>query len=517
MEKLERTKNAKRNIGYGLINKVLTLLLPFFLKTIIIKKLGAEFLGLNSLFTSILGVLNLTELGFGSAVVFSMYKPIAERDNNKLCSLLNLYKKVYRIVGVFIFIVGLVILPFLPMFIHGDVPEGIDVYFAFLIFLANTCLSYVLFAYKKSLLNAHQRNDIISNIGSFVIGSLNLIQICLLIKFSSYYAFIVVMPLFTILENLVTNFVVNRLYPNIICQGMPSKDEIKDIKKKVAGLLINKLCQMSRNSFDCIFLSTFLGLSVTAIYSNYYYIMSAIVGIMAVFATSLIAGIGNSTVTDTREKNYLDLKRINFLYMWISGWFTCCLLCLYQPFMSLWVGESLMLPFSMVILFCMYFYVLKMGDVRAIYLEAVGLWWENRYRMIFESLANIILDYILIIKMGVHGVIAATLITLLIINFGMGSHIVFKFYFKNGKLQEYFKYHLLYFTVTCLSTGFTFVLCQSVPTNGYIGFIIKASLCLIIPNLIYLAIYKKSSIYKTSLTWVFERRIIPQTFKRILL
>lgn len=499
--KLDRIKNTKKNIVFGAINKIVTLFFPFLIKTIIIKTIGIEYLGLNSLFASILQVLNLSELGFGSAIVFSMYKPIAEDDNEKICALLNFYKKVYRIIGVIILAIGLCLLPFLPKLIKGTYPDNINIYLLYLIYLLNTVLSYFLFAYKSSILSAFQKTNIISNINSIITGSLYIIQILMLYFTHNYYMYIIFMPVFTIINNIIVSITVDRLYPQYKCKGKLLKDEINVITQKVYGLMINKLCQISRNSFDSIFVSAYLGLTITAIYNNYYYILNAVVGILAMVISSMLAGVGNSVANESPEKNYNDLNKFNFIYMWLSGWCSICMMCLYQPFMELWVGKDMTFNFDIVILFVVYFYSLQMGVMRGLYSDAVGLWWENRYRAIAESIANILLNWIFVHLWGVRGVIVATLISILIINFGFGSQIVFKYYFKNGKLKKYFLDHFKYIMVTALICCISFWVCSLIEIEGILGIIIKLVICCILPNILYMTIYFKTKQYKISMEW----------------
>lgn len=499
--KLERSKNAKRNLLWGTISNLIHMLLPFVVRTVIIYKLGADYLGLSSLFTSILQVLNLSELGFSSAVVYSMYKPIAEQDDEAVCALLSFYRRVYRIVGLVILIVGLCLLPFLPYLISGSYPDDINLYAVYIIYLVNTSLSYFLFAYKSSLLNAYQRTDVISNVKAITNTAMYAVQIALLFLFSNYYIYIIVMPVFTLANNIINAIMVKKMFPQYTCKGKVKPEIMKEIKTNVPGLMLNKLCATSRNSFDSIFVSAFLGLTATAIYNNYYYIFSAIVQIIAVISTSLLGGVGNSVATESKEKNYSDLKKFNFLYMWLGGWCTCCFLCLYQPFMKIWVGEDLMLSFSSVILFCLYFYVLKMGDLRALYVDATGLWWKQKWRSITEAALNLILNFVLVQFWGINGIIAATLISLFLINFCWGSQFIFKFYFQNGKLKEYFLQHLEYAVVTLLACVVTYFVCTFIPIEGVLGLIIKMLICVTVPNVIYLLCYRWTKQYGISMQW----------------
>ena len=209
--KLSRTKNAVRNIYSGMFNKIFTIFFPFLIRTVLIKKIGIEYAGPNSLFSSILQVLNLTELGFASAVVYSMYKPIAEDDKDTICALLNFYKRVYFIIGLVILALGTAVMPFLPHLIKGNIPQDINIYVLYSIYLVNTSLSYLLFGYKNSLLNAHQRRDVISNILTITQGLMNICQLLILVTIKNYYLYVLMMPIFTVLNNVMVGIETKRI------------------------------------------------------------------------------------------------------------------------------------------------------------------------------------------------------------------------------------------------------------------------------------------------------------------
>ncbi len=497
--KIDRTKNATRNMFWGLINKCITLLLPFVLRTIMLKVMGSDYLGLNSIFTSILQVLNLAELGFSSAVVFSMYKPIAEDNKTTICALMNFYKSVYRVIGIVVIIVGIAILPFMKYLIKGSYPSDVNIYILYLIYLFNTALSYFLFAYKSALLNAHQRDDITSNINSLVFIIQYGLQIAAIILFKNYYIYIIIQPVFTVANNIITAVITNKRYPEYICKGRLDKGIIAQIKQQVGGLMIQKLCMTTRNSLDSIIISAFLGLTAVAIYNNYFYIISSLHAILGIILNSLRAGVGNSIAVETVEKNHNDMHKFMFMYAWIAGWCTICLACIYQDFMILWAGEELLFPVYMMILFCIYFYLMSLGDIRNLYMTGAGLWWEGRYRSIMESVANLVLNITLGYFFGVFGIIIATILSLFIINFGYGSHIVFKHYFKNGKLGFFFTKHALYAFITLIIGCITYIICSYIPLSGAMGLLAKGGICIIVPNIGYLLVYSRTKLFKDSL------------------
>ena len=334
-----RTKNASRNVVFGVILKIYQILLPFFMRTAMIYFMGVEYLGLNSLFTSILQVLNLAELGVGSAMVYSMYKPIAENDELTICALLKLYKIYYRVIGMVIAVLGILVTPFISKLINGEIPNNVNIYILYLLNLSATVLSYWLFAYKNSLLQAYQRADIISKVSIVTSTFQYVLQFLVLVILHNYYIYVIVMLATQAMTNIITAIVANRIYPMYQPKGNILDYEKKEINNKIRDLFTARLGGVIYTSVDTIVISSYLGLSELAIYQNYYYILTAVIGVFNVIFNSVLAGIGNSIILETKEKNYKDLKKFLFIISWLAGWSCCCLLCLYQPFMKIWVGK----------------------------------------------------------------------------------------------------------------------------------------------------------------------------------
>ncbi len=500
-----RTRRAFVNIIWGFIEKMITLICPFIIRTIMIYKLGNEYLGLNGLFTSILQVLSLAELGFGDAIVFSMYKPIIENDNKMLSALLNLYKKVYRIIGMVILCVGLLILPFITKFVKGGYPSEVNIYVLYCIYLFNTVISYFLFAYKESLLKAHQRNDVNSRILSGCNIVMYVLQIIVLLLFSNYYLYIVIMPVTTIVLNCVRSLFVKKMYPQIVCEGHIEKDAVIGLSKRIIGLTLNKLAQVCRNSFDSIIISSFLGLVILARYQNYYYIISALTVMVSIITTAVGAGIGNSIAAETVEKNYSDYKEFLFIYNWIACFCTVCMLCLYQPFIELWVGKSNVLPLSTVILCCIYFYTMKLGDIAAVYRQAAGIWWEDKFRPIVESVVNLAINIVLVKYIGVDGVLVSTIISIVCINIPWATYVLFKVYFKMSIKEVFFKY-IRYFIETTVLCAVVYGICSRINGNLLVVLVVRTIICIGLVNAgLYIISYTKPE-FVSAKNRVFRRK-----------
>ncbi len=460
----DRVNNAKRNSIWGFINKIAGLLLPFILRTAIIYALGSEYLGLNSLFTSILSVLNLAELGVGNAIVFNMYKPIADNDYNTICGLLSVYKRVYRIIGAIILVVGLSIIPVLPRMIHSDLPAGINIYVLYLVYLINTVVTYWLFAYKTSLLHAYQRDDLISKNSILVTSFLYSTQICLVLFARSYYLYIFVIPVFTIVGNMINAHYANVLFPELQCRG-DVEDAVKaDIRKRVYGLSMIKVAAASRNALDSIIISLFIGLQTVAIYNNYYYIMNSIAGILMVFTSSIASIVGNSVAVEDKSHNLQSMRLLNYMYMSLSGLCAVLLLNIYQPFMHLWVGESLSFPNYIMILFVIYFFVSRLGDVQAQFFDAAGLWWHGRWRGVLEALTNLALNFLLGYYWGVRGILVATIISVVMVNFPLSVYYTFRYYYELSPKSFIIDQFTLW-GFCCIAAICTYPLCSFVPSS----------------------------------------------------
>lgn len=490
--KINFVKNTKRNLFWGIMNRGVAIICPFITRTMLRFVLGEDYLGLNGLFQSILLVLSLAELGFGSAIVYSMYKPVAEDNTLLVNALLNFYRKVYIMIGIVILSLGLLLIPVLPYLIKGSYPSDIRLSFIYLIFLLNTVVSYFMYAYKSSLIVVYQRDDINSRINIIFTILLMVAQIYSIKQFHSYYLFVIMMPVITILNNIRIAIVVKRMFPQYYCMGTIPKDMLNELKKQIYGTFVFRACQVARNSFDSICISAFLGLTMNAKYTNYYYIISALTSFLLIFSSSITGGVGNHCVIKSKQENFNELKEIDFVYMWISGWCTICMLCLIQPFMEIWMGKEMMLSNQCVFLFCIYFYLLKIGDIRGIYSTVNGLWYQNRWRSICEAILNIILNVLLAKYFGVFGIILATVLTLLFIHTIWSSTIVFKYYFGLRYIKSYFGYHIIYACVTGMLCLIMWRICgRLMIDNTYATLICRFIMCIFLPNIVYIILYSR--------------------------
>lgn len=489
--KFNRTQNAARNIFFGFILKIYQLVVPFFMRTIMIYYLGMQYLGLDSLFTSVLQVLNLAELGVGSAMVYSMYKPMVEDDREKIRSLMHLYRTYYRIIGTVILIVGLLLTPFIPKLIHGTIPYDMNVYILYLLNLFATVLSYWLFAYKTSLLNAYQRNDIISKVSLITNTIRYVFQIWILVSFKSYYGYLVVALGSQILTNIVTAIVTSKMYPDLTIGTPLDRDEVRNINRRIRDLMTAKLGGIVLAPSDTLIISYFLGLTVLAQYQNYFYIVTAVSAMIGVVFASVTAGIGNSLIVESKEKNIQDLSKFTFIICWVSGVGSACMLSMYQTFIELWVGKQNLLDYGVVICLAIYFFITELNQLLNTYKDAGGVWRMDRFRPLVVSLINIFLNVLLVQVWGVYGALLSTVFSMIAVGMPWLLYNLFTTVFERKYFKKYF-YKLIYYVIITIAGCFvTVYLCSFIKAGLIVNLVMNAIVSLFVMDFLYIIAYHK--------------------------
>ena len=509
---MTRTQNIRKNLIFNIIKYATNLLLQFVLRTVLIYYMGAEYLGLNGLFTNIFSFLNLAELGIGSAIVFSMYKPIAENDIEKIKSLEHLYKKFYIIISIIVGAIGLAITPFIKYFMNGGVSVDINIYILYLMYLVYTLVGYWS-AHKRSLLFAYQRNDVENKIKTICIVGMTLIQIIVLIVFRNYYLYFSISILFTLIECIWIQVVANKMFPEIRGKSQPL-DNItkKEISKNVAALSMHKIGAAVVFSTDNILVSTFLGVVVLGAYSNYALIISSLASIFILLNNALTASAGNLVASNTVEYTYDRYKKINFIYSFLSAFCTICLITLFQPFISKWTGGGeYLLQFSTVIIICLSFYFTRMRCGVGIFKDAAGLFWHNKWQPIVEALVNLITSIILVKLIGINGIFIGTIISTLVAPFWWEPLILYKYYFKKP-VGKYFIRYIIDFAIMCAVCVITYFTCSFIPDGSIWLLIAKFAVCILISGSLLVLAYLPTKEFKE--LWAMAKGMLSRCFKK---
>ena len=482
--------------------EVVNLLFPFVIRSVMLHYLGTEYLGLNGLFKSLLTFLNLAELGVGSAMVFSMYKPIAEDDTPAICALLRLYRTLYRVIGLVIAAVGLLLMPVLPSLIKSDLPPGMNLYILYLMNLGNTVITYWLFAYKSSLLQAHQRRDVISKVTLAVRVTESTLKILILIFTRNYYLYLAVQLVCQLAVNILTAVCATKMYPQYVTEGDLPKEKKQDIFRRVRDLFTSKLSATVFDAADTIVISAFMGLTVLALYQNYYFIITALRMMLVVILNACMAGVGNKLVVESKEANYRDLEKISFLFIWILGVSSSMLLCMYQPFIQVWMGKDNMLAVGLVFCFVIYYYSMGANKLINMFKDAAGIWRIDRFRPLTAALANLSLNLITVRWLGLYGVLLSSVVSIIFIQIPWMFRNLFKEVYPRQFMGKYIKLFCGMSAIALLSCAASWFVCGLFELNVWVSLFVNAAVSFLIPNIVYFAVYGRSPLLRESISQV---------------
>ena len=474
-----RTRNSKRNIIVGVLSNCVIPLFGMIINSITVRYFGVEYIGLIGVFTSVLQVLNLAELGFSSAVIVNLYKPLMDNDVVAVRGILAYYRRVYRIIGLMILIAGIIACPLLSKMVGDTSGISENIFILYFLYLVNTAINFLLFGYKEGLFNAVQRLDITKMVHIIIYISKSCLQLIAIVVFRSFYVYAAVIVLGTVFYNLALNFISKKKFPQYYPDGKVDEVTRKNVREQVIGVSVSKVLGVSRNSFNTIVITSFLGLYISGQYSNYYVIYNTVLGFFLIITKAIQASVGNSIVSETVEKNYADFTKMEFLQNIIITACTAYLVSLYQPFMKFWMGEKLLFSDSIMLLFVVYFYVLAMGEVRNAYFSALGYWWKAKWIFMIEAVLNVILIAGLGKLFGVSGVIVATISTVLIVNYIGVTNLLFREYFGSGR-KEFYTNRIIYTIITALICTISFYICGLIPLEGIIGIIVRLVVCTLI-------------------------------------
>ena len=443
--KLDFKKNVKRNMVANAAASGIRLLFPFLNRTLFLWLLGPAYLGLNGLFGSILGVLMLAELGFGKAVVCSMYKPVADDDRELLCAYLKFYRNVYRCVGAVIFFGGLALLPFLDRLVHGSVPPDINLHVLYVIHLVNTAASYFLFAYRGVILGAHHRNDVITNIRTGVTVAQYVVVFLILLVTRNYYHYVVATVVFTIVQNVLLVRASRKYFPDIEPRGELPQDLRRRVVSDVKSIFMHKVGGTITNSTDNLVISAFLGLVAVAAYGNYYYVVTTVTGLVAVVYSSMTGGFGNKIYTESKADNFRLFMKMNRLTMAIVLFCAAAMTLLYQPFVRIWTkNDPVLVRHSLTpLLMVIYFYMMQSRQVLVTFKAAAALWRQDRWKPIVAGAVNLATNILFVIFLPdaykLDGVIFSTIISFVFIEIPWESHVVFTMFFGKDESRRYWR------------------------------------------------------------------------------
>lgn len=488
-----RTSNSIKNSITATISSVLTMLLGFIAQAIFIRLLGAEYNGLNGLFTNILTLLSFFELGIGNAIVFHLYKPIANDDKEKIKSLMKFYEKAYNIISILIFSFGLLFIPFLDKIV-GEVQANVNIYIIYLMFLFNSATSYTL-SYRRNIIFANQKNYIINIVHILYIIVLNILQLLSLYITHNYYVYLGIKVICQITENFICYIIAGKLYPILKEKNVrPLDKEIKnDIFSKIKSLIFHKASYSIVCGTDNIIISSFLGVITVGLYTNYNMILGSLNTMFGQIILSTSASVGNLlAVVNDYKKRFSVFKKIRFINFWLATFSGVCILVIMDSFVRIWLGDKYILPIFVLCILVLNYYQKVSRNTYGAFKDSAGIWYEDRFVPLVELILNIVLSIVLLKVFGLAGVFMGTVLSGLAIWGYSYPKFVYKKLF-NRSYKDYAKETVGYLILFVIIATFTFWISRLIIfDNMWIQLISNTIISLIIPNIILFIIFRKT-------------------------
>lgn len=474
-----RTEHITRNVSTTVITQVASMLFAFINRTIFIKLLGENYLGLDGLFTSILTVFSLAELGIGNALIFSLYKPVAEGDSYKATQLLTLYNKAYRIIIIAILGVGVILIPFLPQIVNADLSEfKVNIYVVYILFLFNTVSSYFL-AYRGAILTINQLQRKVSVIQTSTKISVNVLECILLLAFRSYYVYLLVRVLGNYVSALIIARKAKKEFPALCADNKDPlpKEEIKRIAKDVYALSIRRVGSVVAASVGNIIINAFISLVMVGIYSNYVLIVTSVQGITTLMMTAMTASIGNFVATQKKDAIEEAFRLYTYITYLLYGFCSLCLIVLINRFIALLWGPNFLLSDTAVYLIVFNFFLYGFQSSINVFRDASGLFIQGKYRPVFSALVNILFSILLVRHFGIEGVIMGTILSRLLVSAWYDPYIIYKKLF-SGSVASYFV-KLLIYIIVIFSIAFVLHELTRAFSWSFTSFVICVFICVI--------------------------------------
>lgn len=436
---MNRTRYSIINSMVATGSQSVNIIIKFIVQTIFIHTLGVNYLGINGLFTNILSILAFAELGIGNAIIFSLYKPLANNDYKVTSSIMHFYKVAYTTIGCVIALAGIIITPFITLFIKGNQNVS-NIHLIFILFLTNTVVSYF-FTYKRSLLIADQKGYL-SVLNQTLFTLLQAAgQIIILFALKSFILFLSIQILCTILSNILISLKVDNMYPYIrktTTDKIPQ--EILDrIKSNTIGMMGSRVGSIAINSTDSLLISSFLGLKLVGIYSNYFLIVNSVTGILTQLVNSVSSSIGNLIVSNQSEKITDIYNKHDFINFVFTSYATLLIFSLINPFIHIWIGYKYQFNLSIVFLFSVNFMFNQLRQTNLTFISSFGLFSKIGTKSIIEAFVNVCfgLVFILIMHLGIEGVILANILSNFTINLWYEPYVIFSYGLKQSDLTPY--------------------------------------------------------------------------------
>lgn len=486
-----RLKMTEKNAFWSYFSMITSFLLQFISRTIFIYCLGEEYLGINGLFSNVLGVLSFAELGIGTAINFSLYKPVAEHDTEKIKSYMYYYKLAYRIIALIVAVLGLMLTPFLSLLVNDPGNVGnITVYY--LIYLFNTVTSYFV-SYKYSLVNAEQKNYIYTNVNLIVSATTIIVQIISLLIWRNFLIYLLVAAFFGVFQKIFISNYFDKLYPYLKEKDVTklSTEEKNTLVAKIKALVIHKIGDVCVHQTDNIIVSAFVSTRMVGLLSNYNMLISTVSSCINVLFNSVTGSLGNMVATESKEYQYSIFKKYRFIGFWFYGFTAIALAILMTPFITLWIGDRMVVDAVVVNLLVIDYYMIGQRICLNNIKSAAGVYEPDKNVALLQAVVNLVASIGLVKLIGLPGVYVGTLIqgtlsSILkpILTYKLMFGISSRFYFIDS-----IKYGGTVIVAYCICLALKNVIMNSVTV---VSFICMMAVVATIPNIIFFLVFHRT-------------------------
>ena len=509
MKQKSRTEYSVMNTTVAFAAQATAILMGFFTRVVFTRMLSEGYVGINGLFTDILNILSLSELGVGTAITYALYGPIARNDIKKQQILMRMFRTFYRITAGVVLIAGLCLIPFLDILMK-DRPDVDHLLIIYLLYLLNSFVSYLLI-YKKILVDAHQMNYITVMYHNGFLVLQDICQIIVLLLTRNFILFLIVAVVCTMSGNICMSRKADRLFPYLKepCKERLLQEERRDIFKNVKAMLMHKIGNVVVNNTDNLLISSFVGVVTAGIYSNYYLIIGSVRQVLDQAMLGVAASVGNLGVTEEKEKVGQIFDRLFFVGYWLFGFAGVCLLELLNPFVELAFGERYLFRKEIVLILCINFCINGMRRAVLIFKESMGLFWYDRYKAVAEAVLNLVISVLLVTKFGVAGVFAGTFCSTVLTSVWVEPYVIYKYRLEKP-VTEFFAKYAGYLGVMAVVWGITEYCCRFISGQVFLVLICRLGICLTVPNILLWLIYRRTVEWKE--LWNLLKRISGRVF-----
>jgi len=486
-----RTQKSFKNIKFALFGQAINIVLSFATRKVFISILETEYLGLSGVFSNILSLLSLAELGVGSALIYCLYKPIVEDDREKIKTIMVIYKKTYSAIGILVSFLGIILTPFLDSFVK-EMPNLPNIQLIYILYVLNSGISYFL-VYKRSFIIANQNGYICTIYSTISKFAMYVIQILVLLFTQEYILFLLTMITFTIGENLLISLKADKMYPFLSEKAtykLPA-DEKLALKKNIIGMSFHKFGDILVNGITNLLIGKIVGVFEVGLYSNYLLIRNSLDMVTNLIYQSITPSIGNLNIEAEDKYKLTVFNRLFFLTAWVFGFCATGLICLYNPFITVWLGNKYLFGMHTIIVIVLNFYLIGMRKPIAATRDAMGLFWYDRLKCIPEIIINLVVSLFLGKRYGIVGIFYGNLVSNLSTTFWIYPLVLYK-YGLHTDIRKYFIRLIIYICATVAGVFLTFGACSFIRGVSIVSFIIKFIICAVLPNILYIALSFKT-------------------------